>query len=196
LRRFLSPLVATAVVFFAAHASAVAPLTFVPWKVLRAGAEPVKGPLILVWIPSSADDFKRSDLLVSRPLALLPSQCVGLQVVRSDDAALIEKLGATGKLPLALLVASDWSVVARSVNDHGELRAAEVEKMVYDELRAREEALEKQLDDAAKKEDAGDRDAAVALYRAISRQRCAFPRCAREASRALHRMGVKESPES
>lgn len=193
--RFLSPLLATAAYFVATSASALTspPVTFVPWKILQPGAERVSAPLVLVWIPSSADDFKHSEMLVSRPLALVASQCVGLQVVRSDDAAMIEKLGATGKLPLALLVSSDWRIVAKTENDHGALRTEDVEKMVEDELEAREEAAEKALDDARRKAANGDRDAAITLYRKVTAQRCAFPRCAREASRALKRLGVDEN---
>jgi hypothetical protein len=192
LRRFLPPLVATALFLAAFAAAAGDAVSFVPWKVLRAGAEPLKAPLILVWIPASGDDFRHSELLVYRPLAVLTSQCVGLQVVRTEDAALIDKLGAAGKLPIALLVSSDWEVVAKAENERGELRAADVEKMVRDELRAREERIERQLDDAHRKADDGDRDAAIALYRAISAQHCAFPRCARDAARALRKLGVEE----
>jgi hypothetical protein len=195
MRQLLPPFVVAAALLLAASASAFADdtVTFVPWKVLKDGEAPLRASFVLVWIPASGDDFKRSELQVSRPLALLKSQCIGLQVIRSDAWLMIEKLGARGKLPMALVVAgADWQVVAKSENDRGVLRAADVETMIRDVLGKHEEWLMKQLDVARERLDAGDRENAVALYLLIAKQRCSFPRCAREASRALKKLGVLE----
>jgi hypothetical protein len=195
MRQLLPPFVVAAALLLAASASAFADdtVTFVPWKVLKDGEAPLRASFVLVWIPASGDDFKRSELQVSRPLALLKSQCIGLQVIRSDAGLMIEKLGARGKLPMALVVAgADWQVVAKRENDRGVLRAADVETMIRDVLGKHEEWLMKQLDVARERLDAGDRENAVALYLLIAKQRCAFPRCAREASRALKKLGVLE----
>jgi hypothetical protein len=194
MRQVLPPLAVATAFLLAASASAFAaePLTFVPWKVLMKGEAPLRTSFVLVWIPASGDDFKRSELQVSQPLAMLKSQCIGLQVIRSDDWLMIEKLDAHGKLPMALMVAgADWRIVAKTDNDHGALRVGEVESMVHDVLGKHEEWLMKQLDVAQERLDGGDRENAVALYRFVARQRCAFPRCAREALRALKKLGVE-----
>src|SRR5215212_9124939 len=107
---------------------------FVPWKVLNPGDEPVKGALILYWIPLSRDDIKRSDLLNSRPLTIYSSQCVGMQLIRPDDAPTIEKLGAAGKMPIAILADADGKRIAAI--DGSALRLSAVEKMVRDEVDA------------------------------------------------------------
>src|SRR5437764_6777804 len=104
--------------------------TFVPWKVLNPGDETLKMDLVLYWIPSSRDEIRRSPLLTSRPLAIYSTQCVGMQLIRPDDDDRIAKLGANGALPIAILMTSDGSIVARSANDGGVLRLPDIEKMV------------------------------------------------------------------
>ena len=164
--------------------------TFVPWKVLNAGDEPLKNDLVLYWIPSSRDEIRRSPLLTSRPLAIYSTQCVGMQLIRPDDDDRIAKLGANGALPIAILMTSDGSIVARSANDGGVLRLPDIEKMVRDALVSRDAEADHLLDDAKAKADAGDRDAAIGLYRRVCAQRCLFPRKAKNAQKALHRLGV------
>lgn len=165
-------------------------ISFVPWKVLIPGDPPVNAPMTLFWVPASAEDFKRSDLLISRPLTIYASQCVGMQVVRTDDAAMIARLGVAGALPAAVLVAGDGRELAKVGSDRGVLRLSAVERMMRDALRSREASLDAQLDDARKRAQAGDRDAAVAVYKAVWDQRCVFPRKAREAQRELKRLGT------
>ncbi len=166
------------------------PISFVPWKVLKPGDTPPKAPLILYWVPASGDDFKHSDLLFSRSLTSFASQCVAMQVIRTDDAEMIAKLGVAGALPAAILVGDDGRELGKIVNDRGVLRVAAVEKMVRDQLRTREAALESRFDDARRKVTAGDRDSAVSIYRSIWDQRCLFPRKGREAQRELKKLGV------
>jgi len=161
---------------------------FVPWKVLNPGDEPAKGALILYWIPLSRDDIKRSDLLNSRPLTIYSSQCVGMQLIRPDDAAMIEKLGATGKVPMAILADGEGKQIAEL--DGPALRLSAVEKMVRDEVDSRENALEKVLDDAKTKAGSGQKDAAADLYRKVWDQRCLFPRKGRAAQKALKKLGL------
>jgi hypothetical protein len=184
---------ATAVLLLAAIAAAedlAGPVSFVPWKVLIPGDPPVRAPLTLFWIPASGDDFKHSELLFSRPLTAFASQCVAMQVIRTDDAAMIGRLGVGGALPAAVLVEADGKRVGRVDNERGLLRAAPVEHLVRDQLRARESTLEAQLDAARKKALAGDRDSAVSTYMSIWDQRCIAPRKAREAQRELKKLGV------
>jgi hypothetical protein len=180
---------AAAIVLFLIAGASAAEISFVPWKVLIPGDPPVKAPLTLFWVPASGEDFKRSDLLISRPLTVYASQCVGMQVIRTDDAAMIARLGVAGALPAAVLVAGDGREVAKVGSERGELRLSAVERMLRDALRSREAGLDAQLDDDRKRARAGDRDAAVELYKTVWDQRCLFPRKARVAQRELKRLG-------
>ncbi len=181
-------LAAAIVLYFIAGVS-TGDISFVPWKVLIPGDAPAKAPLTLFWIPASAEDFKRSDLLISRPLTNYAAQCVAMQVIRTDDAAMIARLGVAGVLPAAVLIAADGKEVAKVGGDRGALRLSAVERMMRGALRSREAMLDGQLDEARKRAVAGDRDAAITIYKSVCDQRCLFPRKAREAQRGLKRMG-------
>ena len=155
---------------------------FVPWKIHRPGDELPSAPLVLYWIPASADDFRHSDLLTSRTLGSYVAQCVALEVVTSDDSEMLDKLGVDGPLPAAVLIDGWGVVVGRIAAEKGVLRAVDVETMVRDGMRAREAALNDALDDAPKKISAGDRELGVAIYRRVWMQRCVFRRIERAAS--------------
>src|SRR5207245_6264698 len=131
-----------------------------------------KAPLLLSWIPATRDDFKRSQMSFSRPLSAFAGQCVAMHVIRADDDAMIGKLGVSGALPVAILVDADGKPLGKVNNEHGALRVGAVERLVRDQLRAREADLDSQLDGARKKALAGDRDAAVVTYRSVWDQRC------------------------
>ena len=165
-------------------------VVFVPWKILNPGDPPPSTELVLFWIPLSSDDFRHSELLTYRPLTTYTRDCVSLSVVRADDAAMIARLEASGKLPIAVLVGADGHVVGSVANERGALRGAAVDKLLRDTIRGHAEALDRDLDDAPKKLGVGDRDAAVALYRRVWEHRCLFPRHGREAERALKKLGV------
>ena len=165
---------------------------FVPWKVLNPGDAPADTSLVLFWVPGSRDELRHSELLVSRPLAMYATQCVGMHVVRPDDDARIAKLDAAGKLPLCVLAQHDGTAIAHVGGDHSALRAADVEKMVRDELDSRDAAADRLLDDARRKVDAGDRDAAIGLYRQVAAQSCLFPRKAHDAQKALKKLGAEK----
>jgi hypothetical protein len=181
---------AMAAVVTAQIQSANAPATFVPWKVLKHGDAPAKGELVLNWIPATRDEIRHSPLITSRSLALSASQCVAMQIIRPDDDETIEQLGAE-QLPAAVLVDGKGNVVARAKSDGGALRTPDVEKMVRDALTSRDLELDRVLDSARTKADAGERDAAVDLYRRVCALRCLFPRKARDAERALSKLGVE-----
>jgi hypothetical protein len=165
-------------------------VVFVPWRILNAGDPPPASDLVLYWIPLSSDDFRHSELLTYRPLTTYSRDCVSLSVIRADDETTIARLQASKKLPIAVLVDGDGRVIGSVPNERGALRAAAVDKLLRDTIRAREEMLDRDLDDAPKKLSVGDRDGAVALYRRVWGNRCLFPRHAREAERALKKLGV------
>jgi hypothetical protein len=166
------------------------PVYFVPWKVLNPGEVPVQGNLILYWLPATRDEIKRSELLSSRQLTIFASQCVGMQVVRPDDAAMIEKLGESGKLPAVVLADNSGKLVSKLDSDNGGIRLSAVEKMVRDELGTREATLEKLLDEANARKGTGEKELAIDLYKKVWEQRCLFPRKARDAQKALKKLGV------
>lgn len=161
----------------------------VPWRVLTPKEPPVSAPIILYWFTASAEDEKSGDLVTSRVLTLDSAQCIGMQLVRPNDANTIAKWNVVGKLPIALLV-SDGKEVARVEAQKGHLLVADVENMVHHELWLRDTALADQLADAQQKAKSGDHDAAVAAYQKVWDQRCLAPARGREAQKALHRLGV------
>ncbi len=160
---------------------------FVPWKVLEPGMAPGAAMLTVYWIPASPEELRRSELVTSRSLALLAARCVGMKVIRADDLERIEKLDAAGKLPVALIVEGEQEL-ARVGNSGGVLRVSDVESMVREAVDRREIACDALLDSAKQKIAAGESAAAIDLYRKVWDQRCAFPRQAREAQRALKRL--------
>src|SRR5258708_18740043 len=163
---------------------------FVPWKVLTTEEPPLATPIVLYWFPATAAGMQTGDLTTSRMLTLFSAQCVGMQLVRPDDAATIDQWGVTGKLPTALLV-SDGKAIAHVDAKEGLLTLSDVENMVHHELWVRETSLESDLADAKKKASAGDRDGAINLYRKVWEQRCIAPSKGRDAQKALGRLGVQ-----
>jgi hypothetical protein len=178
-----------------ARAAAASPgdaqVTFVPWKLLNPGDQPARGDLILYWIPASRDEMRHSPLLTSRVLAAYASQCIAMQVIRPDDAAMIEKLGATGKLPAAVITDASANALGSAVQEKGTLSPAAVEKLVHDTYVRLDNECDKSFDEARRRLDAGDRDAAAELYRKVLVDKCLFPRKARDAEKALRKLGGK-----
>lgn len=166
-----------------------APLTFVPWKVVRPGTAPVSAPLMLFWVPASREELRRSPLLTSEPLARYATLCVSMLVIRPDDYAMVETLDVEGKLPAAILADGEGRVLARLETESGELPPEEVEEMVGDVLDDRGEAADALLDTAKEKAASGETEAAVAIYRRVWEQRCTCPRQGRDAQRALKKLG-------
>jgi hypothetical protein len=187
---------AAAITFGLLAAAAVAddlggPVSFVPWKVLIPGDAAGSAPLTLFWVPASADDFKHSDLLFSRPLTSFAAQCVAMQVIRADDQAMIAKLGVAGALPVVVLIDGDGKRIGKVDNERGALRVSSVERLVRDQIRVCEADLDARLEDAHRKAAAGDRDAAVVTYKAVWALRCLAPRKARTAQRELKKLGIE-----
>jgi hypothetical protein len=162
----------------------------VPWKFLQKSADLVNGPIVLYWLPASPEEIKRSPLLTSHVLLEATGRCVGLEIVVPDDGVTIEKLGATGKLPAAVLVDSQGSVIRTVNNLRGVLPASAVEQMLADELSARDDAVFRQLTEAKKRASTGEKEKSIDLYRKIWDDRCLYPLLGNEAQRALKELGV------
>jgi hypothetical protein len=163
----------------------------VPWKFVEKGAAIEKASLTLYWLPASQKEMERSELLGSRALIQAGLRCVGFRIGDAGDAATIKLLDATGKVPTALLVNNQGAVVRRLENVHGALPPAAVERMVHDELAARDEAMYRAMSDGRKHATAGEKDAAVTLYTNVWNDRCFFPMAGLEAQRALKTLGVE-----
>lgn len=161
------------------------------WVFVEKGALPaVTTPLVVYWLPSSAEEMKKSPLLDARTLLQESVQCSELVAVVPPNAAVVEKLGVTGKLPIALLVDSKGNVLRRAENVHGVLRPAAVEQMVKGELNARNDAMYRDITEAKRRAGAGDKETAIRLYTNIWNDRCLFPLAGTEAQTALKALGV------
>jgi hypothetical protein len=166
----------------------------VPWKFAEKGAKgaAIEGAsLTLVWLPASQKESEQSELLTSRALLAYSLRCVSFQLVLPENAPTIALLGATGKLPSALLVNAQGIVIRRIENVRGVLPPASVERMVSDELAARDEAMYHEMSEARKHASAGEKDAAIDLYKTVWNDRCFFPLAGTEAQRALKALGVE-----
>ena len=191
MRRFsVRCLVAIAFAMLAGAAQPPEPVWFVPWKVLNPGEAPPAAQLVVYWLPASRDDMRHSELLTSRTLTIYSSQCVAMSVVRPDDFERISKLGANQRAPVVLLLDGDGREITHIESESGALRIASVERVVRDEVHAREDEAEKLLDDARAKAEGGEKNAAIAMYRRVFDQRCLLPRQARTAQRALRKLGI------
>ena len=171
-------------------------LAIVPWQAVTPGQPFRASPLNVFWIPASLEDFRHSELLSFRPLLEYDSQCVGLKVLRADDSERMQQLGITGELPAAVLTSASGVVLSRVERRNGDLTGPAVDQALRNELHSREESAARDLDDAPRKLAVGDREGAVELYRRVCEQRCFVPRHAREAERALHRLGVRSTADA
>lgn len=158
-------------------------VSFVPWKVVSPG-ESVDAPLVLYWIPASAEELRRSPLLTSEELTLFSARCVAMRIVRMDDAGRLASLEAGPDLPTAILAGPDGEAIARA----DATDVAEVERMVRRALEAREQHAEERLDEARRRAQADDAARAREIYETVAHERCLCPRQARDAQRALRKM--------
>jgi hypothetical protein len=162
----------------------------VPWKFLSKGGELVKGPIVLYWLPASTEEIKRSPLLTSQGLREATARCIGFEIVVPDDTMTIEKLGGSGKLPVAALVDSQGRVIRTVGNVRGALSVPAVERMLSDELAVRDDAVYRELSEAKTRANMGEKEKSIELYRKIWDDRCLYPLIGTEAQRALKSLGV------
>ena len=183
--------VIAAIAFVLAGAAALAGeddhLSLVPWKVI-APDQALDAPLTLLWIPASADEVRRSDLLTSAELTLLSSRCVAMRVVRSDDSARLARLKLGEELPVAVLVEREGRVVGHVDAENGTLTLTKVEALVRSEVNEREGRAEAALDEARRRAESGELEAALAIYTSLWEQRCVCPRQGKAARRAMKKI--------
>src|SRR5437763_499582 len=91
----------------------------VPWKFVQGDTLVHDAPVTLYWIPGSTDESQRSPMLDSKAFLAAATRCVGFQIVLPERAAMIQKLGLTGKIPAAAIVDREGKVVRTvEANDH------------------------------------------------------------------------------
>jgi tetratricopeptide (TPR) repeat protein len=168
------------------------PVYNVPWRPRVPEAPPATEALVIYWFPSSVEEFKKSSLRNSRILSLYATECVAMEVA---DAAtpLGQKLAPGAKLPIAVLAARDGTIVGKAENKNGFLRAEQVEKLVDEEYKRRENQVESQLKDAKEHVKSGDNAGAIPIYKSVLEQKCLFPKKAKDAAKALKKLGVEEA---
>lgn len=163
----------------------------VPWRVSKPGDPPIREGLLLYWFPSSVPELQKSSLLYSRTLSMYATQCVNLLVA---DAGSPEgtKLVAGDKLPVAVLAEPNGNLVAKAENKDGYLKVDQVEKLLESEVKKRESAVKERLEDAKNKAKSGDNQTAIHEYRTVLEQKCLFPGKAKDAAKALKKLGVTD----
>jgi len=161
-----------------------------PWKFLQSDVLLHERPVTLVWIPASLEQVEPSRLMTSDVMRVAATRCVDLEIVLPERAALVRKLGAEGKVPTAVIVDRKGEVVRRVENVHGVLAAEAIERMLSDDLAAHDEAMYRAMRDASQQANAGNKAAAIELYKKTWDDRCLFPLAGSEAQRALKTLGV------
>jgi tetratricopeptide (TPR) repeat protein len=167
------------------------PVYHVPWRMIKPSDPPVSTGLILYWLPTGAEELQKSSLLNSRTLSLYASQCVTMGVVDSKTP-MGQKLAADEKLPVAVLATPDGTEIGKAENQNGYLKVDQVEKLVETEVKKRENAIKEQLDSAKSEAKSGDSKKAIEEYRAVLDQKCLFPNKAKDAAKALKKLGVTD----
>jgi len=145
----------------------------VPWKFLPKGADLVKGPFVVYWLPESLKETERSPLFSSNVLLEDAARCVDFQIVAPDDT----RLGV--KPPAALIMNAEGRVV-RQVSTRN---PKAIEAMVTAEIALREDQVVRDLARAKKEK-------SVELYKKIWDDRCLYPLIGVEAQRGLKELGV------
>jgi tetratricopeptide (TPR) repeat protein len=167
----------------------------VPWKVQSTSDPAPKTGLVLYWFPSSKEELQKSSLRTSRQLSLFAAQCVAMQVATGDASESTLKLAEGAKLPIAVLATPDGTAIVKADNKDGFLRVDQVEKMVTDEMKKREQAADQQIKAAKEKEKSGDNPGAITTLKAVVDQKCLFPSKAKDAVKELKKLGVNDVSE-
>ncbi|HSY50236.1 MAG TPA: tetratricopeptide repeat protein [Thermoanaerobaculia bacterium] len=160
----------------------------VPWKTVTASDKPLTTPIVVMWFPADTFEIDQSELNASRMLTLYSAQCVGLQLVKPDDAATIAKFDVATKRPIVLLVV-DGKVVDHVEPTGRTITVSSVENMIHHQLYQRETAADA-LMETAQAESATNKEAAISAYQKVWAEHCLLPKQGRDAQKALKRLGV------
>ena len=163
----------------------------VPWKLIKPEDAPVKAGLVVYWFPQSPEELQKSSLRESRTLQLYSQQCVTMGIVDARTP-MGQKFVPDGKLPVAVLAQPDGTVVSKVENKNGKLNVSDLEKLLDNEMKKREDALKEKMESAKAKAKAGDNQAAIQELRAVVEQKCMFPKRAKDAAKELKKLGVTD----
>lgn len=163
----------------------------VPWKLMKETDKPVTEGLILYWFPASKEEVSKSSLRESRELSVYAGQCISMHLADSRTPNADAFIGES-KLPVAVLANPDGTVVKKVENTAGKLKVADIEKVVTAEVKTRGTALDTDLKDAKAKAAAGDKEAAIKLYKNVVAQKCMFPKKAKTAQSELSKLGEEK----
>src|SRR5712671_2913583 len=103
-----------------------------------------------------------------------------------------QKYVPDGKLPVAVLVQADGTVVNKLENKDGKLKVGDLEKLVESEMKKRESAVKEKMEAAKAKAKSGDSQAAIAELKQVVEQKCMFPGKAKDAVKELKKLGVTD----
>jgi tetratricopeptide (TPR) repeat protein len=163
----------------------------VPWRVQAPKDPPITSGLVLYWFPTSQKEIDNSSLRNSRTLSMYATQCVTMEIAQvSSDPG--QKLAADAKLPVAVLATPDGKPIAKAESSNGFLKVEQVEKLLENEIKKRDEALKQKFEAAKEKAKSGDNNAAIPLYRAVLEEKCLFPKRAKDAQKELKKLGVND----
>src|SRR5205814_7798808 len=102
-------------------------------------------------------------LVTSDVLRVAATRCVDLEIVLPEQSAVLQKLDLAGKFPAAVIVDRQGHVVRRLESVHGVLADDGVERMLRDELDARDEAMYRDMRAAHEEAAAGRKAAGTGL---------------------------------
>ena len=94
-----------------------------------------------------------------------------------------------------MLAEPNGALVGKANNKDGYLKVDQVEKLLDAEIKKRESAIKERLEDAKSKAKSGDNQTAIQEYRAVLEQKCLFPGKAKDAAKALKKLGVTDVAE-
>lgn len=159
----------------------------VPWKLPKT-QKPVTEGIVLYWFPASNDEVKNSSLRESRELSLYASQCVAMHMADSSTPN-GDTLVGESPLPVAVLAKPDGTLISKLENTKGRLNVKDVEKLVGTEVKTRTAAIDAKMTEAKTKSAAGDKTAAIELYKAVAAEKCMFAKKAKDAAKELKKLG-------
>src|SRR5258708_5210040 len=103
-----------------------------------------------------------------------------------------EEVVGEGKLAVAILGQAVGNVVKKVENKNGKLNVSDLEKLLENEMKKREDAIKEKMESAKAKVKAGDNQAAILELRAVVGQKCMFPKRAKDAAKELKKLGVTD----
>ena len=138
----------------------------------------------MYWFPSYPEELQKSSLRMSRTLNLYASECVTMEIADARSPSGV-KFAAHAKLPVVVMATPDGAVLGKAESSKGFLHVEQVEKLVDDEMKQRQNAIDEKMKDAKSKAKAGDKDGAIQEYRSVLEQKCLFAKEAKDAAKEL-----------